>query len=49
MSTKWTDYNIGLNFGLKLWRRIGIFTEYEITKFWDKKMSNLKAGINVRL
>ena len=49
MNTKWTDYNIGLNFGLKLWRRIGIFTEYEITKFWDKKMSNLKAGINVRL
>ena len=49
LSTKWIDYNMGINFGWKLWKRIGIFTEYEITKFWDRKMSNLKAGINFRL
>lgn len=48
-SKKFIDYNIGVNFGLKLWKRVGIFTEYEITKFWDRRISSLKAGINYRL
>ncbi len=45
----WIDYNVGINFGLKLWKKIGVFTEYEITKFWDRKISVLKAGVNIRL
>ena len=46
---KWIDYNIGINFGLKLWKKVGVFTEYEITKFWDRRISALKAGVNIRL
>ena len=46
---KYLDYNFGLNFGVRLWKRIGIFTEYEITKFWDRNISSLNAGINIRL
>ena len=49
LDTNWTDYNAGINFGVRLWKRVGIFTEYEITKFWDRKLSSLKAGINFRL
>lgn len=49
MNEKWIDYNIGINFGLKLWKKVGVFTEYEITKFWDRRISALKAGVNIRL
>ena len=48
-SVKYLDYNYGLNIGMRLWKRIGIFTEYEVTRFWDRNISNIKAGINIRL
>jgi hypothetical protein len=48
-SDDWMDYNAGIMMGWNLSKKIGIFTEYEITKFWDKKLSFLKTGINFKL
>mgnify|MGYP000055881415 CR=1 FL=1 len=45
----WVDFNYGLIFGWNINKSIGIFTEYEKTKFWDKNLVFLKAGINFRL
>ena len=43
---QWNDYQAGINFGLKVGKRIGIFAEGEYTKFWDTKMFNTTFGIN---
>lgn len=48
-SNDWIDYNAGLMFGWNISKKISIFTEYEITKFWDKKLSYLKTGLNYKL
>jgi hypothetical protein len=45
----WLDYNVGIMFGWDLSKKIGIFTEYENTRFWDKKLVYLKAGLNLKL
>lgn len=45
----WLDYNVGLNTGWDVSRKIGIFAEYELTKFWDKRLSYLKVGLNYKL
>ncbi len=44
----WLDYNAGLMYGWDISSKLGLFTEYEITKFWDKELSFLKAGINYK-
>lgn len=45
----WVDHNVGLMFGWYLTPKLGIYTEYEQTKFWDKKLSYTKVGLNWRL
>lgn len=48
-SDDWVDYNYGIIFGWNINKRIGIFTEYEKTKFWDKDLVYIKAGLNFKL
>ena len=48
-SDDWVDYNYGIIFGWNINKRIGIFTEYEKTKFWDKDLVYIKAGLNLKL
>ena len=48
-SDDWVDYNYGVMFGWYLSKNIGIFTEYENTKMWDKNLKYIKAGINFKL
>ena len=45
----WIDYNYGVMFGWNITKKFGIFTEYEKTKFWDKNLMYLKAGLNWQL
>lgn len=46
----WLDYNVGIMSGLYLIKnKIGIFIEYERTKFWDKNLIFLKTGVNIML
>lgn len=48
-SDNWVDYNYGIIFGWNINKSIGIFTEYEKTKFWDKDLVYMKAGLNFKL
>ena len=48
-SDDWVDYNYGIIFGWNISKSIGIFTEYEKTKFWDKDLVYMKAGLNFKL
>ena len=47
----WIDFNYGIVFGwyVDKKKKIGVFTEYEKTKFWDKDLVYLKAGLNIKL
>ena len=49
LSDNWVDYNYGIIFGWNISKSIGIFTEYEKTKFWDKDLVYMKAGLNFKL
>ena len=44
----WVDYSVGGQFGLKLSKKLGLFTEVAIQKYWDRKIEVLKAGINFK-
>jgi len=48
-SNDWVDYNYGIMFGWSLSKKVGLFTEYENTKMWDKDLKYIKAGINFKL
>lgn len=43
---QWTDYQVGLNFGWKIGKHLGIFIEGEYNKMWDTKFYNSTFGIN---
>ena len=45
----WLDFNIGVVTGWNITKRLGVFTEYEKTRFWDKNLVYLKAGLNYKL
>ena len=43
---QWTDYQVGLNFGWKIGKHLGVFIEGEYNKMWDTKFYNSTFGIN---
>ena len=45
----WIDYNYGVMFGWYLTKKIGLFTEIEQTRFWDKNLRYIKAGVNLQI
>ena len=44
--TQWIDYNIGLMFGAKISKGLGIFLEGNYLKYWDRVVYSSKVGIN---
>ena len=44
----WVDYSVGGQFGIKLNKKIGLFTEVAIQKYWDRKIEVIKTGINFK-
>ena len=46
---QWDDFQVGLVFGWKLSKSIGVFIEGEYTKFWDSRIYNTNFGINLTL
>ena len=48
-SDDWIDYQYGGVVGFKITKNIGVFTEVQIQKFWDRKLEAIKAGINIKL
>lgn len=45
-SEQWEDYQVGLNFGWKISKHLGVFIEGEYNKMWDTKFYNSTFGIN---
>jgi len=43
---QWEDYQVGLNFGWKIGKNLGVFIEGEYNKMWDTKFYNSTFGIN---
>ena len=43
---QWYDYSGGLIFGLKITKKIGIFTEGKYNKYWNRKWYDFKLGVN---
>ena len=48
-SDNWTDYNYGVIFGWYITKKLGLYTEIEQTRFWDKDLKFIKAGINLQI
>ena len=48
-SDDWIDYNYGVMFGWYITKKLGVFTELETTRFWDKNLKYIKAGINLQI
>ena len=45
----WIDYQYGGVIGFKITKNIGLFTEVQVQKFWDRKLEAIKAGINIKI
>ena len=43
---QWEDYQVGINFGWKIGKNLGVFIEGEYNKMWDTKFYNSTFGIN---
>lgn len=43
---QWEDFQFGMNFGWKIGKNFGVFTDVEYTKFWDTRIFNSSFGIN---
>ena len=43
---QWEDYQFGVNFGWKIGKNLGVFSEGEYNKMWDTKFFNSTFGIN---
>tara|TARA_Y100001937_G_scaffold26150_1_gene37517 strand:+ start:7810 stop:9009 length:1200 start_codon:yes stop_codon:yes gene_type:complete len=46
---QWSDYQVGLIFGWKVTKALGVFVEGEYTKFWDTEIFKSTVGINIEL
>ena len=43
---QWEDYQVGINFGWKIGKNLGVFAEGEYNKMWDTEFFNSTFGIN---
>ena len=43
---QWEDFQVGINFGWKIGKNLGIFFDGDYTKFWDTRIFNSTFGIN---
>ena len=44
---QWSDYQVGLMFGWKINKALGVFIEGEYTKFWDSEIYSSNFGLNI--
>jgi hypothetical protein len=44
---QWSDYQVGLMFGWKISKSLGVFIEGEYTKFWDSEIYSSNFGLNI--
>ncbi len=45
----WLDYSFGGVFGVRLSKKLGIFSEIAMQRYWDREIKVIKAGINFKI
>ena len=45
----WIDYKYGGVFGVKINKKLGLFSEITMQRYWDREIKIIKAGINFKL
>jgi hypothetical protein len=45
----WIDYKYGGVFGVKISKKLGLFSEITMQRYWDREIKIIKAGINFKL
>ena len=45
----WLDYSFGGVFGVKLNKKLGLFSEITMQRYWDREIKVIKAGINFKI
>ena len=45
----WLDYSFGGVFGVKLNKKLGVFSEITMQRYWDREIKVIKAGINFKI
>ena len=48
-SDDWLDYSAGGVLGVRITEKIGLYTELQLQRYWDREIRVLRAGVNVRL
>ena len=43
---QWTDYQVGLMFGTKIGKNLGLYIEGEYTQMWGREIFNSSFGLN---
>ncbi len=45
----WIDYKYGGVFGVKISKKLGLFSEITMLRYWDREIKIIKAGINFKI
>ena len=45
----WLDYSFGGVFGVRLNKKLGLFSEITMQRYWDREIKVIKAGINFKI
>ena len=45
----WIDYKYGGVFGVRLSKKLGLFSEITMQRYWDREIKIIKAGINFKI
>jgi len=45
----WLDYSFGGVFGVRLNKKLGLFSEIAMQRYWDREIKVIKAGINFKI
>jgi hypothetical protein len=45
----WLDYSFGGVFGIRLSKKLGLFSEITMQRYWDREIKVIKAGINFKI
>jgi hypothetical protein len=45
----WLDYSFGGVFGVRLSKKLGLFSEITMQRYWDREIKVIKAGINFKI
>ena len=45
----WIDYSAGSVFGFRVGKKLGVFSEVTLQRYWDRNLKEIKVGLNYKL